>query len=213
MQTSITLAGVASMFAAMAVLAAIPGVSVATVSARAAASGFRHGVIATLGVVAGDILFILIAMSGLILLAETMGDLFALVKLLGGGYLVWLGVSLLRSSGALGAAAGRADGASALSSFLAGAAITLGDQKAILFYFGFLPAFVDLSAASWVDAGVVIVTAGVAVGGVKIGYAYMADRGRGLLRPAAAPWIRRARGGMISAIGGLLLVSALAEFV
>ena len=53
----------------MIVLAIIPSISVLAVSARAAAFGFTHGMFTALGIVAGDIIFILIAVYGLALLA------------------------------------------------------------------------------------------------------------------------------------------------
>lgn len=88
---------IGAMSGALALLAAVPSVSVAAVVARAASAGFAHGALAALGIVAGDILFILAAIFGLVLLTEALGDVFAWVRLLGGAYLLWLGVTLLRS--------------------------------------------------------------------------------------------------------------------
>jgi len=45
--------------------------------------------------------------------------------------------------------------------------ITLGDQKAILFYLGFFPAFLDLKAISALDAVIVLAITVVTVGGAK----------------------------------------------
>lgn len=67
---------IGAMSVAMALLAAVPSVSVATVVARAASAGFTHGALVALGIVAGDILFILAAIFGLVLLAEALGDVF-----------------------------------------------------------------------------------------------------------------------------------------
>ena len=44
----------------------------------------------------GDIVFILLAIFGLAVLAETLGDYFAFVKYLGGAYLIGFGVMLWR---------------------------------------------------------------------------------------------------------------------
>jgi len=64
---------------------------------------------------------------------------------------------------------------SAWSSFMTGLPITPGEQKAILFYLGFFPAFMDLKALTVPDALIVIAIAAVAVGGVKLGYAWVAS--------------------------------------
>ena len=65
---------------------------------------------------------------------------------------------------------------SLFSSFLTGLVITLGDQKATLFYLEFLPVFLDISKISYWDTIAVILVAAVAVGGVKLIYALMADK-------------------------------------
>ncbi|NJM63549.1 MAG: LysE family transporter, partial [Oscillatoriales cyanobacterium RU_3_3] len=77
-----TLSSIGALFCAMTVLAAIPSISVLAVSTRSAAFGFIHGVFTTLGIVVGDIIFILIAILGLSLLAQKMGSLFFAIKYL-----------------------------------------------------------------------------------------------------------------------------------
>jgi threonine/homoserine/homoserine lactone efflux protein len=162
---------------ALIVLAIIPSVSVLAVTARSAAFGFTHGVLAALGIVAADILFILIAVYGLALVAELMGAQFKLVQYLGGAYLIWLGISLWRAD-TKARQSDEVKQSSHSSSFLTGFLITLGDQKAILFYLGFFPAFVDLSRMTPADTLIIIIIAIIGVGGAKLVYAYLADRAR-----------------------------------
>ncbi len=164
----------------MTLLALVPSVSVLAVSARAASSGFRHGVYVTLGIIAGDTIFIVAAIFGLHLLAEAMGDTFVFIKYLGGAYLIWLGIRMWLSGAGMTTGQTEAD-TSATSSFMTGLLITLGDQKAILFYLGFFPAFMDLKALTVLDAFIVIAIAAVAVGGVKLGYAWAASRAGALV--------------------------------
>lgn len=175
-----TLSNIVALFGAMLVLAALPSLSVLTVVTRAISSGFLHGCLTAVGIVVGDIVFILVAIYGLSMIADT-GGLFVVVKYLGGAYLIWLGVSLWRLP-AQAMEIETVQKSSGISSFLAGLLLTLGDQKAILFYMGFLPAFVDLSALSLGDTGLIIAIATLTVGGVKLGYAYMADRARFLFQ-------------------------------
>ena len=159
----------------MTVLAIVPSVSVMAVTARAAAFGFTHGLFTALGIVFADILFILVAVYGLALIAEMMGDQFRLIQYIGAIYLIWLGISLWRAE----AKARSSDSirqSSWSSSFLTGLLITLGDQKAILFYLGFFPAFIDLSVMTPVDTLIIVLIAILAVGGAKLVYAFLADR-------------------------------------
>lgn len=159
----------------MIVLAIIPSVSVLAVSARAAAFGFSHGMFTALGIVAGDIIFILVAVYGLAFIAEAMGEQFTLIKYIGGAYLIWLGISLWRADARV-RKSDEVQQSSWRSSFLAGLLITLGDQKAILFYLGFFPAFIDLRLMTPIDTLLIILIAAIGVGGAKLVYAYLADR-------------------------------------
>jgi len=210
LHTGLSPQNIAALFGAMAMLAAVPSVSVLAVCARAAASGFLHGVSTAAGVVAGDIVFILLAMFGLALLAGAMGDAFHLLRYPAGAYLVWLGIRLWRS-GAGGDETARATGAkdnSLAASFMTGLLITLGDQKAVLFYLGFLPAFINLAAVTPVDVVVVSAIAVAAVGGVKIGYAWMAHRAGAILGSGAGRVMNRLAAALMCAVGLFMLGTA-----
>jgi len=170
-----------ALFGAMLLLALIPGVSVIMVTARSAASGFAHGVSVAAGIVAGDIVFILVAIYGLALLADVLGSRIELVQIIGGAYLLWLGAMLWRTRPDPGGLQAEPR-ASLLSSFLAGLSATLADHKAILFYLGFFPAFLDLNAVSLADTLTVLGITIVAVGGAKTLYAFLAARASQVLQ-------------------------------
>lgn len=191
----------------MILLATIPSMSVLTVVARSLSSGFWHGSVTALGIVVGDIAFILLAVYGLSIIATTLSGVFMVIKGAGGVYLLILGLTLWRAK-TTALRIDRVEKSSWVSSFLSGLLLTLGDQKAILFYIGFLPAFVELSTLTQTDVGLIIITAIVAVGGVKIVYAYMADRAKGLLQnPKANKVINRVAGSAMI-VTGLYLVAA-----
>lgn len=142
MEMNVPATDLAALLAAMTILAAIPSASVVAVSARAASAGFAQGAITAMGVVAGDLVFILLALFGLALLVEALGQMFFLIRYLAAGYLLWLGLSLWRSA-ARTRVTDDTGGISSWCSFMTGLMITLGDQKAVLFYLGFLPAFIE----------------------------------------------------------------------
>jgi len=96
MQSNLSISSITALFTAMVVLAFVPGLSVLAVSARSAASGFIHGVFATLGVLTGGIVYIVLAIYGLTVIADLMGSHSALINCLGGAYLIRLGVVLWR---------------------------------------------------------------------------------------------------------------------
>lgn len=204
-----TFSSMVGLFTAMLVLAVIPSVSVLAVATRSATFGFIHGVFTTIGIVLGDIIFIIIVIWGLSFLAAKMGSLFILIKYLGGVYLILLGISLYRTnSRARKIETQQVNKSSLISSFLTGLLITLGDQKATLFYLGFFPAFVDISKISYFDTIIIIGITILAVGGVKISYAFMADRARLLINSRISQGLNVIAGSIMLAVGVFLIIKA-----
>jgi len=182
------------LFGAMLVLTIVPGPSDFAVVARTTTSGFAHGLLLIGGIIVADFLFILLAVYSLAAVADALGGLFVLVQYVCGAYLIWLGLNALRTR-PRPVAASETGGYSGVSSFLSGLLITLGDPKAILFYMGLLPAFVNVSDVSLTDTITVMIIATVAIGGVKTAYAYLADRARSVFSNAAAQrWLNIAAG-------------------
>lgn len=208
MESSLTPTNIAALAGIMALGAAVPSVSVLAVSARSAALGFAHGALTSAGIVVGDIVFILIAIYGLSALAALMGDHFVLITYLGGAYLIWLGVMLWRSTPKAESERAASKHARA-SSFLTGLLITLGDQKAILFYLGFFPAFVNPAALSPVDTLLMLAVATIAVGGPKLFYAFLAERAGNRFRTSkVARAINIVAGVVLVGVGVSLVVKA-----
>jgi len=188
--------------------AAVPGISVLTVAARTAGSGFRHGAAAALGIAAGDVVFILLAVHGLAVLAAWSGSGFLWFKLAGGAWLVWLGWCLWQAQPP--GRPGEVRGPSLAGSFAAGLAVTLADQKAILFYLAVFPALFDLPAMAGTDVVLVVLLALVAVGGTKLAWAVLVARGvRVWQRPGLVRGLNRLAGGIMVLVGTLLWVRLL----
>lgn len=166
-----------SLFAIMVTLAIIPSTSVALVVTRSATLGTANGIAVSLGIVLGDLLFILLVLLGLSIVAETMGELFLAIKYLGGAYLLWLGFTLLTAKNKTTIPVDKTkEKGDLIASFFAGFIITLGDIKAIFFYVSLFPTFVDLSALKIADIFIIIFITIVTVGGVKICYAFSAKK-------------------------------------
>ncbi|MBD2653831.1 LysE family translocator [Synechocystis sp. FACHB-383] len=196
-----------SLFGAMLILAAVPSLSVLTVSSKSASGGFIHGFFATLGVVLGDIIFILIALWGLAFLQGAMGDIFVVFKYIGGIYLIWLGINTLRAK-VNNQNLTKVDAKSLSSSFSAGLLITLADQKAVIFYLGFLPTFVDVNNIVYLDTVVIILTAILTVGGMKLFYAFLAHRSGLLISRKNKRLINYLAGTLMISVGVFLLTSS-----
>jgi len=169
-----SLVEILALFAAMAALALVPSTSVALVVARTSSAGFSHGSAVAAGIVAGDLVFVFLAVLGMAALAEVVGSFFLILRYLAGAYLIWFGISLMRSEVSLSVGDSGRSASKLSASFLSGLLLTLGDVKAIFFYASLFPAFVDLATITALDIAIIAVITVVAVGGVKLGYAYFA---------------------------------------
>ncbi|ANO51456.1 LysE family translocator [Woeseia oceani] len=205
MESSLTFIASAAIFGSMLILALVPSMSVITVCARSVSYGFAHGVAATVGVVVGDIVFILIAVLGSIVMIESVAGLPTVLQYAGGVYLLWLGVQTWRS-GSKPENVSTVARSSIWSSFLAGLLLTMTDQKAVLFYLVFFPAFVDLTSINSVDVGIIVILATLSVGSAKLGYAYLASRTTGLLSGKMERAIRGLAAALMSGVGLYLLL-------
>jgi len=166
-----------SLFLIMITLAVIPSASVALVVTRSATLGVPNGVAVAIGIVLGDLVFILLAILGLSVIAETMGVMFAVIKYIGAGYLLWLGYSLLTSKNKSTYTVDESKlRGNIVVSFLSGFFLTLGDVKAIFFYVSLFPTFIDLTAIEYLDLLIIIFVTIATVGGVKIAYAIIAKK-------------------------------------
>ena len=134
-----TLYSIIGLSLAMMVLAASPGPGVFATVARSLASGFRPALAVICGIVLGDIIFLLLATFGLSVIAQALGDLFLVVKICGGAYLVFLGVKLWVKKPELVSSKYEKRTGLGWGNFTSGLVITLSNPKVILFYCGFLP--------------------------------------------------------------------------
>lgn len=193
---------------AMFLLAITPGPGVFATISRALASGFNNAAFVVLGIVLGDIIFLLLAIFGLSAIATILGDLFVIVKYLGGAYLLYLGYRILTSK----VDDIKVDGVVELSwkkNFLAGLLITLANPKAILFYLGFLPTFVNLQTLTLIDIVVISAIVTIVLGGVMLGYAYSASGAKKLFKSKNAKRkMNIAAGSTMITAGGVLIAKA-----
>ena len=191
----------------MLVLAASPGPGVFATTARAMASGFKPALAVIWGIVLGDIIFLLFAAFGLSMVARALGNLFFIVKICGGAYLVWLGIKIWLQKPELVQSHQNSSTRSYWGNFFSGLIITLSNPKVILFYCGFLPTFLDLSALTIIDLALVVAIITAVLSGVLITYAYLASRARKMFtNERAVKRLNRAAGGVMVAAGVVIAV-------
>ena len=191
-------------------LAVIPSTSVALVVTRSATFGVANGLAVSVGIVLGDLIFIAFAIFGLTIVAETLGSFFMIIKVLGGLYLLWLGLSLLTVKGSASISANKCSSkGNLIASFLAGFLLTLGDIKAIIFYASLFPIFIDLSVVEAPEILIIVFITILGVGGVKVFYAIFANKVAAYTKSTnMANAARKTAGSFMIGAGGCLVVKA-----
>ena len=195
-----------ALFGIMLALAAVPSTSVVVVVARAATFGFSNGAVAAAGIAVGDLIYVLIALSGLSVIAGALGELFLYVKHLGGLYLIWFGISIWRSGADFSTVQGSS--ASYGRSFLTGLLITLGDLKAVFFYASLFPAFVEVGQLQLRETVCIVLMTVVTAAAVKLVYAALAHKVVQVLSAKQQPVAQKATGGLVLGAGVVVIAKA-----
>ncbi|MCC4859791.1 LysE family translocator [Vibrio splendidus] len=193
-----------ALFVAMLLSAAIPGPSVLAVLSRSLSYGWKQGLLVVLGVLIADYIFIFLALSGLTALASAMGEFATVIKYVGVAYLFWLAYTTWTSDVSESSSTSSEQGMKA-SSVIIGLLMTVSNPKAILFYMGFFPAFIDLKTFTTTDVMMILVISTVAVGGVLSLYACTASKARFVFQGRSAKTLlNRLSGGFLATCGALL---------
>ena len=128
------------------VLLAIPGPAVLYVTSRSIGLGRSAGLVSALGIGVGTLVHVAAAAAavGLSALLMSSAAVFGLVKYLGAAYLIYLGLQKLRGAESLDLS-GEAPRANLSRVFGQGVIVNILNPKTALFFFAFLPQFVDPS--------------------------------------------------------------------
>ena len=189
--------------AASLVIIATPGQDMILVLSRSITQGVSAGLATAAGVSVGLLGHTMLATVGLGAILRTSEWLFVVLKLVGAAYLIYVGIGLLRTkNAALNVQAAPRRSLSKL--FADGALSNVANPKIAVFYFAFLPQFVQPGAQSPALSifvlGVVFATLTFVVKG-PVGYF------GGLLsswfqsRPSVLSWLYRSSGAILVGLG------------
>ena len=184
-----------------------PGASFVVVSRIALMQSRSNGLAAALGMGLGGLLFATLALGGLVALLQQVEWLFAILKLMGGVYLLVLALGTWR-----GAARPLPDlGAAGLHHKSAGRAVLLGfvtqvsNPKTVVVYASIFAAFLSGSAPAWMLFTLPLLIFLVEAGWYSlVALGFSAQRPRSLYL-AAKVWIDRVTGLVMGALGARLI--------
>jgi threonine/homoserine/homoserine lactone efflux protein len=189
--------------AASTALLLIPGPTVLLVLSYALSQGKRVAIASASGVALGDFVAMSLSLAGLGALVLASATLFTLLKWVGAIYLVWLGITLLRSS-PNAALPDTEHHVQARAVFSHAALVTALNPKSIAFFIAFVPQFVTPDAPLLPQFAILIITFVTLATLNAFAYALAADRLRGWIgRDSVIGWLTRAGGVTLIAMGAL----------
>jgi threonine/homoserine/homoserine lactone efflux protein len=172
--------------AAALLLLVIPGPAVLYIVAQSVSRGRMAGLVSMLGIQVGGLVHVAAAAVGLSALVVQSALAFSVVKYAGAVYLVFLGVRRLLGRDTTGAD-GMPRERRLRALFANGIIVNVFNPKTALFFFAFLPQFVDVSRGAVAFQILVL-------GLVFIGLAVLSDGAYAIAAGSAAGWVSARRG-------------------
>lgn len=118
------------------------------VAGRSAAHGIKAGIVSALGIMGGCIVHILAAVIGLSAVISKSATAFTIIKYLGAGYLIYLGVRCIVNKKKMLVFSSDARKQSYRNIFWQGVITNVLNPKVALFFLAFLPQFIDRDHSS-----------------------------------------------------------------
>jgi threonine/homoserine/homoserine lactone efflux protein len=173
--------------AAAVALLLMPGPAVLYIVTRSVEQGRVAGLVSVLGICSGTLLHVIAAALGISALLVSSALAFSTVKLLGAGYLIVLGVRTLLAPAPATAVAGEAVKPAALRRvFTQGVVVNVLNPHTALFFFAFLPQFINPSKGR---VSLQMITLGL----LFVGLSVVTDSGWAIAAGTAGNWIKRHR--------------------
>lgn len=177
----------------------VPGPTVTVIVANSMRSGVWAGLANVAGTQLGLALTLLILAFGLSVVIAFVGEAFVWIKLIGALYLIWLGISLWRSSGEIGKVESAREKTTFKRMFLQGFLVVLTNPKSLFFFGVFIPQFIDPTREA--------VAQTLVLGGTFMIVATVLDGAYAVLAGGAGRLLTKARIRFLERVSGTLLIS------
>ncbi len=178
---------------------ATPGPGVAALVARVLGHGLGGAAAFIAGYIVGDLIWLVLAATGLSVLASAFAGLFTVLRYAGAAYLLFVAWKMATAPIPVGE---EAPGATrGWRAFLGSLSLTLGNPKVMIFFLSIMPLVVDVRALTPLAVAELAATSVVVISCTLAAYALAANRARALLRSARAlRFARRAAGGAMAGV-------------
>ena len=191
---------------AYAIAVLVPGPGVAAIVGRALGGGFRSAMPLVIGVLVGDLVYLLFALFGLAAIAALFHPLFLIVRWGSALYLLYIAWQFWTAKPGAEQMGARKD-KSAWQTFLSGFALTMGNPKTIVFYLALLPTVIPLdkpiTALGFAELTGIVVVVLLAIG---CAYAGLAAAARDFFKSSKALRVLNRTAGVIMASAAAFVV-------
>ena len=178
---------------------ATPGPGVAALVARVLGQGMSGVAPFVAGYVVGDMTWLILAGTGLSVLAKSFVGLFVAIKFAGAGYLLYLAWKMATAPVTLGEAAPTAS--RGWRAFFGSLSLTLGNPKVMVFFLSIMPLVVDAPTLSASALAELAAVSAVVMSSTLAAYVFAVNRARALLRSRRAMrFVHRVAGGAIAGV-------------
>lgn len=189
-------------FAAMElVLCLTPGPAVLLIVSQAMKRGFKPSMRGAVGILTGNAIYFVLSAMGLGALLVASRTVFEVIKWIGAGYLMFMGLKMIFVAPPPGQ--GQAGGPHHTGEFRDALFVQLSNPKAVVFFTALLPQFIDPQGPVTLQFVVLGIISTVIEFPVLALYGFAADKGRALYARHTR-WIERIAGGCLVAAGAKL---------
>lgn len=178
----------------------VPGPTITVIIANSLRHGPMAGIGNVLGTQVGLAVMLGVLAVGLSTIVESLAFVFDWLRLFGALYLIWLGIKMWRSDGALGKTAGGDTSKTQPKGgfFWQGVLVIWSNPKALLFFGAFIPQFIDPTSNTILQT--------VILGGTFMVVATVLDSGYAVLAGKAGSLLSKTRVRLVERISGSCLI-------
>lgn len=188
------------------IFAITPGPGILAVLAISINRGSAHGVAMSVGEVCADMVYLLLAMVSLASLSASLTDFLYYVRIIGAGYIGWMGIRQMTAPPARAGQVPVTTGG-VIGAFATGVMISITNPKVILFYLLFLPVFIDLSAMTVASGATVMVVMFISVLAGPLLVVVVGRRARDIATgEVSGRWLNRITGMMLIGVAVAMIL-------
>lgn len=188
------------------IFAITPGPGILAVLAISINRGSAHGVAMSVGEVCADMVYLLLAMVSLASLSASLADFLYYVRIIGAGYIGWMGIRQMTAPPARAGQVPVTTGG-VIGAFATGVMISITNPKVILFYLLFLPVFIDLSAMTVASGATVMVVMFISVLAGPLLVVVVGRRARDIATgEVSGRWLNRITGMMLIGVAVAMIL-------